>query len=181
LVEPALVGRERELEELTRNLDSAIGGKGSTVFVTGEAGSGKTRLVNEFLKQARKKGALVLTGWCLSNATIPYFPFAVAFDPYFSSGLDENTGPQPHGFQTGLRQPEQSATGVSGLAAWLSTPQQPERIGKPSAMTPQVWKDQAFAETGTTITNYIDNSPCGTLRRSLPPALWKMLNQLPYK
>jgi DNA-binding NtrC family response regulator len=40
LAEPILVGRERELEELQRYLDSAVEGKGSTVFISGEAGSG---------------------------------------------------------------------------------------------------------------------------------------------
>jgi predicted ATPase len=44
LAEPVLVGRERELEELRRYLDSAIEGKGSTVFISGEAGNGKTRI-----------------------------------------------------------------------------------------------------------------------------------------
>ena len=151
LAEPILVGRERELEELRRCLDLAIEGKGSTVFVTGEAGSGKTRLVNEFMKQAREKGALVLAGWCLSNATVPYFPFAVAFDPYFSSGLDTNFSTQPLGIKTGLNQPEPNATGVSGMATWLSAPQQPDRTGKPSVMTPQVWKDQAFAAVVRTL------------------------------
>jgi Cdc6-like AAA superfamily ATPase len=44
LAEPILVGRERELEELQRYLDSAVKGKGTTVFISGEAGSGKTRV-----------------------------------------------------------------------------------------------------------------------------------------
>ena len=38
LSEPVLVGRERELEELSGFLDSAIEGKGTTVFVSREAG-----------------------------------------------------------------------------------------------------------------------------------------------
>jgi Cdc6-like AAA superfamily ATPase len=42
--EPVLVGRDRELEELQAFLNSAIDGKGKTVFVSGEAGSGKTRV-----------------------------------------------------------------------------------------------------------------------------------------
>ena len=52
LAEPVLVGRERELEQLQHYLDLATQGKGATVFVSGEAGSGKTRLVNEFLARA---------------------------------------------------------------------------------------------------------------------------------
>jgi len=47
-----MVGRERELEELNRGLQTAIKGKGRTVFISAEAGIGKTRLVTEFLKSA---------------------------------------------------------------------------------------------------------------------------------
>jgi len=50
LPDPILVGRIDELEELKRSLDLAFQGKGTTVFISGEAGSGKTRLVTEFLK-----------------------------------------------------------------------------------------------------------------------------------
>jgi Cdc6-like AAA superfamily ATPase len=55
LAEPVLVGRERELEELQRCLDSAVQGKGTTVFISGEAGAGKTRFVTEFLNTAKQK------------------------------------------------------------------------------------------------------------------------------
>jgi Cdc6-like AAA superfamily ATPase len=44
LAEPVLVGRERELEEPELLLNSAVEGKGKTVLVSGEAGSGKPRL-----------------------------------------------------------------------------------------------------------------------------------------
>ena len=84
LAESVLVGRERELEELQLFLNSAIDGKGATVFVSGEAGAGKTRLITEFLNQAKKQQVTILTGWCLSNAAVPYFPFFEAFNAYFS-------------------------------------------------------------------------------------------------
>lgn len=60
LAEPVLVGREQELRELERYLNSAIEGKGTTVFVSGEAGSGKTRLVSEFLRTVKEKDIAVL-------------------------------------------------------------------------------------------------------------------------
>jgi predicted ATPase len=79
------IGRDHELEVLSKYLDSAFMGNGKTIFVSGEAGSGKTRLINEFLYQAQKKNINVITGWCLSNATIPYFPFIEAFSPFSSN------------------------------------------------------------------------------------------------
>src|SRR5665647_3403710 len=74
LSDPMFVGRDHELDVLSNYLDSAFVGNGKTIFVSGEAGSGKTRLINEFLSQAQKKKINLITGWCLSNATIPYFP-----------------------------------------------------------------------------------------------------------
>ena len=73
--EPALVGRDREIRQLTQHLNSTLNGKRTTVFISGEAGVGKTRLVNEFLNLAKKKGAGIFAGWCLSEANIPYFHF----------------------------------------------------------------------------------------------------------
>jgi len=79
LAEPVLVGRKKELEELQSFLNSAVEGKGKTVFISGEAGSGKTRLTREFLNSAIKQGIAVMAGWCLSDSQAPYFPFVEAF------------------------------------------------------------------------------------------------------
>jgi predicted ATPase len=46
-------------------LDSAVAGDPAVVLVGGEAGVGKTRLVEEATEQARGSGARVLTGSCI--------------------------------------------------------------------------------------------------------------------
>jgi len=89
LPEPVLAGRKHELGELKSLLDLAIKGQGRTVFISGEAGAGKTRLLTELLNIAKKSDVTVLTGWCLSDAAVPYFPFVEAFDSYFSSNEEE--------------------------------------------------------------------------------------------
>ncbi len=74
---PVLVGRTTELGELNAALDQAIGGAGGLVVVDGEAGIGKSRLLEEFVAGARRSGAHVLTGSCLPFAdSVPYAPFA---------------------------------------------------------------------------------------------------------
>ncbi len=86
LGEPGLVGRDLELEQLERFFDLASIGQGESIFVTGEAGSGKTKLSTEFLQKIRAREPTILSGWCLSNIAIPYFPFIQAFDfAYLSS------------------------------------------------------------------------------------------------
>ena len=128
LAEPILVGRKKELDELERCLDTALSGKGVTVFISGEAGAGKTRLTTEFLNIAKKKQVTVLTGWCLSDVAIPYFPFIEAFDSYISSNEDD-----------GLSISNQQLS----LKTWLIG-NQSEANQTPGNTYPEVWKDQTF-------------------------------------
>ena len=76
---PSFVGRERELAQLDRYLDVALAGQGRVVFVTGEAGSGKTVLVGEFTRRAMAAHSdlAVAAGRCNAQSGIgdPYLPF----------------------------------------------------------------------------------------------------------
>src|SRR4029077_3965878 len=56
LVCPVVVGRDAELERLEIALEDARHGRGALVAVTGEAGVGKTRLVDELSARARQRG-----------------------------------------------------------------------------------------------------------------------------
>lgn len=125
LAEPTFVGRTNELSGLVRFLESMIKGEGSTIFISGEAGSGKTRLLKEFLEIARNKGASVLSGWCLSNAAVPYFPFVEAFNSLESSHskLKFNYESQ----QLGLK--------LFGTS---------HEVNSDKFLSPQIWKDRLF-------------------------------------
>lgn len=129
LAEPTFVGRTNELSELMRFLDSMLKGEGSTVFISGEAGSGKTRLSKEFLEAAKNRGVTVLTGWCLSNAAVPYFPFIEAF----SSLNDSNQ--QLEGVFGGQDRIRTTLFGENTFAESNSN----------QILNPSVWKDQLFA------------------------------------
>ncbi|MCP2166372.1 helix-turn-helix transcriptional regulator [Goodfellowiella coeruleoviolacea] len=75
-----LVARAAELGGLRAALDRADQGTAAGVLVSGDAGIGKTRLVEELAAQASAAGALVLTGRCLDvgESGLPYLPFAEA-------------------------------------------------------------------------------------------------------
>jgi KaiC/GvpD/RAD55 family RecA-like ATPase/tetratricopeptide (TPR) repeat protein len=153
LAEPVLVGRERELEELESFLNSAVDGKGKTLFISGEAGSGKTRLTREFLEAARKRGVAVMAGWCLSDAAVPYFPFVEAFNSFFASFQEEEelVSLQKPGAPPSLSEAAQIVSRERGITAWLTGQKIPEKPGKPEVISPQVWKDQVFAGVAKTL------------------------------
>jgi hypothetical protein len=93
-----LVGRDRELAILRRQLDAALGGRGSLVLIGGEAGIGKTALAEAICREAAERGAIVLVGRCYDlTETPPYGPWVEAFTRYPSG---ENLPPLPVAFAT---------------------------------------------------------------------------------
>lgn len=76
---PLFVARESALARLDGFLEQAIAGQGRVVFVTGEAGAGKTSLVSEFIYQAQQNRAdlLSVVGNCHAQTGRgdPYLPF----------------------------------------------------------------------------------------------------------
>ena len=69
----AIVGRDEELHILQRSLDEAAGGDGRLVLIAGDAGVGKTRLVEELITYAHLRGVRVLSTKCYEGGS-PYEP-----------------------------------------------------------------------------------------------------------
>jgi DNA-binding SARP family transcriptional activator/class 3 adenylate cyclase len=69
----AFVGREGELAQLDEALADAIAGEGRLVLVEGEAGMGKTALVEHFAARARAGGATVCFGRAWEDEGAPPF------------------------------------------------------------------------------------------------------------
>ncbi|MBW8766366.1 MAG: AAA family ATPase, partial [Geodermatophilales bacterium] len=83
-----MVGRAEELDRLLSHVDRAAGGRSSAVLLAGDAGVGKTRLLDELAARATDRGVRVLVGHCvdLGDVGLPYLPFVdllrpVASDP----------------------------------------------------------------------------------------------------
>ncbi|MFC8716266.1 AAA family ATPase [Kitasatospora sp. NPDC057198] len=79
-VSPVFVGRGRETGLLAAGLERAGAGEPQAVLVGGEAGVGKTRLVEEFLVRAEAAGAVTALGACLEVGAegLPYGPLSAA-------------------------------------------------------------------------------------------------------
>jgi ATP/maltotriose-dependent transcriptional regulator MalT len=80
---PTLIGRTAELARLDAALTQAQSGSSVLLFVAGDAGIGKSRLIETFSGQARERDAIVFTGGCLDLAegAAPYAPFVAALRP----------------------------------------------------------------------------------------------------
>src|SRR4051812_4763358 len=70
-----LIGRAGELAELEASIRAATSGRGGLVLVAGEAGVGKTRLIDEALERS---GISVLRGFAVERVTAPYGPLVAA-------------------------------------------------------------------------------------------------------
>ncbi|WP_171990969.1 AAA family ATPase [Streptomyces sp. JHA26] len=89
-VSPVFVGRTGELDTLHDSLvraggkdadpASRTGGEPQALLLGGEAGVGKTRLVEEFATAARRQGAVVALGGCVEIGAdgLPFAPFSTA-------------------------------------------------------------------------------------------------------
>jgi predicted ATPase len=74
------VGRTQELARLLAALEQAEQGRPAVVLVAGDAGVGKTRLLDELAHQARQRRAQVMVGGCLEvgDVGLPYVPVIAA-------------------------------------------------------------------------------------------------------
>ena len=81
---PVVIGRDREVAELTGALGRARESHGSAFFLVGEAGIGKSRLVRDLHDQARSLALPVLFGRAArSTGTVAFRPFSEALFSHF--------------------------------------------------------------------------------------------------
>ncbi len=92
---PDLVGRDKEIERLEHLWDAVRNGKGTTVFISGEAGIGKTRLINELTSSIKTEDRRSIHGWCLAQSLEPLMPFKEGFrDAGLSYLMADDTPPK---------------------------------------------------------------------------------------
>lgn len=78
LLAPQFQGRESEMKALREILRDSVEGMGRMVLISGEAGIGKTQVLEEFQADARVHGMRVLTGRCYESGGRAYGPFLEA-------------------------------------------------------------------------------------------------------
>ena len=86
-IDAPLVGREAELLALHAALADARDGRPGAVLLAGDAGAGKTRVLQAFAEAAAGAGTTVLRGHCVDfgAAGLPYLAFAEALGSHLSA------------------------------------------------------------------------------------------------
>ncbi|MHC5011206.1 MAG: serine/threonine-protein kinase [Planctomycetota bacterium] len=85
--EAPLIARAEELSLLHAAYDRAAGGSGVAVLVSGAAGSGKSRLVHDFLEElVAPDGPFILTGECATDMDASHHAFLQAAVSFFGGG-----------------------------------------------------------------------------------------------
>lgn len=86
-----LVGRDHEIRKVQNQFDNAVKGNGSICLIAGEAGIGKSRLVEEIRAYVYEKNGLFIRGRCLNYENkFPYQPFKDAVDEFVNKIIDMN-------------------------------------------------------------------------------------------
>jgi DNA-binding CsgD family transcriptional regulator/tetratricopeptide (TPR) repeat protein len=146
---PEFVGRARELAALQAALERAATGEAAAVFVAGESGVGKTRLLRELERRATASGARVLRGDCVAFGAgeLPYAPIADAL-----RSLIRELGPEAFDELVGARRDElarllpelgtaSAADGSEGIAATGEPLQQARLFGLLRSLLDQLAAD----------------------------------------
>ncbi len=86
-----LVGRDEEFADVRARLDAVLAGHGQLVLVAGEAGIGKTRLLEAAAEQARDSGAQVAWGRAREGAGERPYALMIELLRTLLAGLDAGT------------------------------------------------------------------------------------------
>ncbi len=88
------IGREEELTHLKELFNQAQAGQGKLCFIAGEAGRGKSRLVNELRSYIYERGGVFIEGKCFrQDNKLPYQPFTEALNEYIKK-VEYSSPPQ---------------------------------------------------------------------------------------
>jgi predicted ATPase len=87
------VNREEEMKRIRDALKAASEGKGQLLLVRGEAGSGKTRMVEEAAAKAERLGFKIGFGTALAESVVPYHAWKNVMEGLGLDAILEEAGP----------------------------------------------------------------------------------------
>ncbi|HVA41783.1 MAG TPA: AAA family ATPase [Candidatus Binataceae bacterium] len=127
--EAALVGRQREVEELLGGVEEATEGHGRVFLITGEPGIGKTRLAEEVAAHGRRRGAVILWSRCWNAAGTPaYWPWIQLIKGCLAQGVSNGWRAEAEPAIADISRILPAAGGISRQRRPARLPEDPEEI-----------------------------------------------------
>ena len=168
-----LVGRERELAIAAEAVEAARAGSGGLLFVTGEAGIGKSRLLLEVRAlfesgepaSGLPAGAgqpLWLEGRCVSyGESLPYWPFRDLMREWLGATPDEAELRVRVSLRRSIDRlfPDRSAEIYPYLGAMLGLALEPDAAGKLAELSPEALQYRTFEVVGTLLARLAEDRP----------------------
>ncbi|HEY2208607.1 MAG TPA: ABC transporter substrate-binding protein [Gaiellaceae bacterium] len=163
-VETRLVGRSRELGQGREALEALRSGRGGVLVVAGDAGIGKSRLLNELRELAEREGTSWLEGRCVSyGESLPYWPFRdLLRGEWIGAGGDE---PELR-VRVGLRRRLEQLFGEGGsaelypyLGGLLEVALEREAEARTSQLSPEALQWRTFEVVGQLFARLSEDAP----------------------
>ena len=163
-VETRLVGRSRELGLGREALDALRAGRGGVLVVAGDAGIGKSRLLNELRELAERDGSCWLEGRCVSyGESLPYWPFRdLLRGEWIGAGADEPELRVRVGLRRRLEQLFGDAAPTSSIrtsAACSRSRSSTRRRRAPSQLSPEALQWRTFEVVGQLFARLAESAP----------------------
>jgi class 3 adenylate cyclase/tetratricopeptide (TPR) repeat protein len=134
------VGRDRELDILSRALEQTRSGHGQLVAFVGEPSVGKSRLVWEFTHSTRIHGCLILEAGALGYGTSPYLPLIALLKSYLK--IQDSDNPEDIALKVALQVSGLDETLKPGLPALQAVLDVPVADSRWHALDPQQRRQQ---------------------------------------
>lgn len=157
-----LVGRTEELEQLLAAYDRMQRGRAQVVSLMGEAGTGKSRLITEFLRQLEGDGRLAGTAIrkadCSSLGEPPYGVFAALFREAYRLDPGDSLDVARQKLAAGLRSlgaPAEVAGVIVPVLSYLLAVEE----GRPRDFDPEQLKRQIVLAACTLVERRLEHGP----------------------
>jgi ABC-type oligopeptide transport system substrate-binding subunit/class 3 adenylate cyclase len=162
-VETRLVGRSRELGLGREALEALQAGRGGILVVAGDAGIGKTRLLDELRELAEQAGSRWLEGRCVSyGESLPYWPFRdLLRGEWIGAGAEEPELRVRVGLRRRLEQlfDDQADELYPYLGSLLEVALEREAAARTSELSPEALQWRTFEVVGQLFARLAESAP----------------------